>query len=337
MVVLAVKNLSGVAVVPEVSLEQISAPDSVVVLAVKNLSGVAVVPEVSLEQISAPDSVVVLAVKNLSGVAVVPEVSLEQISAPDSVEDMYQRLVHVTAISDNHFEEAQGMFSTVQCCLPQNKIIVYDLGLNKNHRSQLMLHENVELRSFPFSSYSHLPHVKNLRTYAWKPIIIKEVSLEYDTIMYGDASLRMVSCDIRKALTQLLYFPFFAAVPISHRAIEYTHGGMVEYLQFPKSRKDVAEVKTLAATAFLLLANSTIKEKLIDPWLDCALHEECIAPRGSALGPCQSTELHDGRYIGCHRYDQSALNLILVREFGQDYLKARHQRLANSLWEVRRS
>ena len=48
-------------------------------------------------------------------------------SSPNVV-DMYNRLVTVAAVSDNHFVEAQGMLASVQQCLPHNKVILYDLG-----------------------------------------------------------------------------------------------------------------------------------------------------------------------------------------------------------------
>ena len=257
---------------------------------------------------------------------------------PGSVEDLYQRLVHVVAISDNHFREAQGMLSSVECCLPENKIIVYDLGLSQENRNKLSRHYNLELRQFPFSNYSHLPHVKNLLTYAWKPIIIKEVSLEYDVIMYGDSSLRMISCDIEKALKHLLHFPLLSAVPLRYRAVQFTHDGMIEYLRYPKSRRALAGLESLAGGAFLLWATPTMKEKLIEPWLDCALHQECIAPHGAIRRPCfPLTIFLDGHYIGCHRYDQSALNLILAREFGPNVLpRAMDRSLSNSLWIISR-
>ena len=64
-----------------------------------------------------------------------------------NVVDMYNRLVTVSAISDNHFVEAQEMLASVQRCLPHNKLIVYDLGLNENNRNKFKT-EYIEIRIF---------------------------------------------------------------------------------------------------------------------------------------------------------------------------------------------
>ena len=255
-----------------------------------------------------------------------------------SVADLYERLVCVTAFSDNHFHEAIDMIAGLQTCLPGKKIVVYDLGLNSAHREEVSGYCNVELRSFPFNDYQSLRHVKNLFTYAWKPIITKLLSLEYDVILYGDASLRMKSCNISKALAHLLNFPYLSVHPIRmFYAIEFAHDGMIKYLHYPKARKDIAKVGTLEG-GFLVWANSVMQEKFIDPWLDCALHEECISPKGAKRLSCPPppfTKNHDGHYVGCHRYDQSAAILILTREFGLDAVdRAANREVTNMLWNV---
>ena len=260
----------------------------------------------------------------------------EPMSTATTVPDLLKRLVIVTAISDNHFTESLDMLSSVKQCLPHNKIILYDLGLSKHNLDTIEhSYKMVEIRHFPFHDYSHLKHVKNLFTYAWKPIIIKRVSLEYDVIMYGDASIRMISCDIEKALQLLFNFPFLSVLQLRHLAVEVTHDGMLNYLHYPKEREDLVDMKAVAATGFLLWAKPEMKEKFIEPWLDCALHVECIAPRGAKLGPCGKMT-HDGHYVGCHRYDQSALALILAREFGKDFVNTHNQTLSKSIWTIKR-
>ena len=255
-----------------------------------------------------------------------------------SISDLREHLVSLTAVSDNHVHEVQGMLISLQHCLPDKKIIIYDLGLNTSNRKQLSSYGNVELRHFPFDDYSHIPHVRDLHTYAWKPIIIKLVTQEYDVIMYGDACLRMKQkhCKINKALSHILYnFPLFMIHPIGHRVIEFTHDGMIEYLHYPKARQDIAHIETLEASAFLLWVTDTMRDKVIEPWLDCAIHQECIAPEGAKLTPCKFTAQHDGHYVGCHRYDQSAINLILLREFGPDNFQTFSNRgLSAPLWGI---
>ena len=215
------------------------------------------------------------------------------------------------------------MFSTVQKCFPDKKLIVFDLGLNKSQRNALTKRKNVELRNFPFDDYKNLPHVKNLHSYAFKGIMVKRIALEYPdhVIFYGDASVRMRSCNISSLLTHLKKFPIFSGAPTGLKAIEFTHDGMMKYLKFPKKRKDMAAIPTIQSGCYLLLLNNETRHKVVDPWEDCSLHEECIAPNGNGYPkwPCHFTNKHDGHYVGCHRYDQSALNLILAREYGLDY------------------
>ena len=258
-------------------------------------------------------------------------------AAIHSVADLYERLICVTAFSDNHFHEAKDMIAGLQTCLPDKKIIVYDLGLNFRHRKEVSSYCNVELRSFPFIDYQHQSHVKNLYTFAWKPIIAILMSLEYEVIMYGDTSVRMKSCNITSALAYLFEFPFLDIHPNGFHAIEFTHDGMIKYLHYPRDRKDISAIGTLQGGCWLMWANTAMQQRLIDPWLDCALHEECIAPKGAKLWPCNFTKNHDGHYVGCHRYDQSALNLILAREFGLDgILKGANKVITNSIWSIKR-
>jgi len=142
--------------------------------------------------------------------------------------------------------------------------------------------------------------------------------------MYGDSSLRVISPYIGRALASLLDFPFLDASPLPLPIISFTHNGTIDYLKFPPSRQHMATWGTLQAGCWLMLANNIMMEKVIQPWVDCALHQECIAPAGATLFGCygDGSEYKDGRYIGCHRFDQSALNIILAKEFGVQLFKS---------------
>ena len=234
------------------------------------------------------------------------------------VDYMYCRLVVLTGISSNHFAESRDMIASVQKFLPNTKLIVYDLGLNDVERKNVSTYCNVELRTFHFELYP--PHVKKLFKYAWKPIMHRDVAEEYELILYGDASMRLKGNFKDTVLPLLQTFPYVPGPVGQTPIISLTHEGMLDYLNV--SRQEVADVliHTLPATIHTVWATQQIKERLIKYWVDCALHPECIAPPGAGIFGCNMgmVKTNPGKYIGCHRFDQSALNVILYREFGAE-------------------
>ena len=230
------------------------------------------------------------------------------------------KLIIVSAISDNHFEEATDFIASVQAYMPKSPIIMYNLGLSEKNKKNLSSYCDVKVRDLNFRMYPK--HVQNLGTYAWKPLIINEMYKEENgkVIFWGDAS-----CRVRRSITPL--FPRFSNFPIIpgvsdiHFFISTTHDGMMKYLRLNKTRKDYASIgKSLQANVIMLWLDQTLQERFLKFWVDCALHEECIAPKGAIVYPCDWKEMKIGGYA-CHRYDQAAYNAILTREFGFDFMK----------------
>jgi hypothetical protein len=235
---------------------------------------------------------------------------------------MLCKLVVVTALSSNHFRESHDFFASVLSKLPDSKVIVYDLGLTGNEVNTIQSYCNVlEVRKFNFSRYP--PHTKNLRTYAWKPFIIKEVSEEYELLFYCDVSCR-IKDNITAHLPRLMQFPLLPCSRLGSSVVRTTHDGMLKYLTPHFTRAWMIRVlpRGMQATGFLLLVNKILEERLLAPWVDCAENVECIAPQGATLGPCHFNRTPSTSYVGCHRFDQSALNLILIREFGLSFQNA---------------
>ena len=255
---------------------------------------------------------------------------------------VYCRLVVVTALSSNHFDEAQDMVASMQTFLPQTKIIVYDLGLTTKEKSEFSKLCNVEVRQFAFERYP--THVSSLRKFAWKPLIVEAVASQHEVILYGDASLRMIGPDIHSAFGRLAAFPFLSGSPHRRIIISMTHDGTIEYLNYPPSREEMSTVHGVEANSFLLWVNNVTRSKLLNPWVDCALSgEDCISPPDTIPDGCSNFWYYvhwwswDGRYINCHRFDQSALNIILEREFGPGvWSQAINTSVSSSLWRITR-
>lgn len=246
-------------------------------------------------------------------------------------------------MSSNHFEEFKSLIGSVQAFLPGVKTVVYDLGLTDGDRATATSYCNVEIRSFAFDKYP--VHVKDLHTYSWKPILLDEVARDHEIILYADASGRITGPYIFEAFKLLIRFPFIAGRRHKLPFMSFVHEGMLQYMKYPFSRKMLYSVGGVEANLFMMRVNNVTMNHIMKPWVDCALHPDCIAPKGAVLWgsafyyPFIHTHWYrDGSYVGNHRYDQSALNLILIREFGLDKIKDYlNQTLNDALWQVDRT
>lgn len=111
-------------------------------------------------------------------------------------------IVVVSACDAAYASRELNMIASVQYWSPQSKIIIYDLGMNEKQREAIAGACNVQLRTFPFDRYPL--HVRVLKKYAWKPIIIREVVQEFGWCLWLDSSmeLRTPLTEVRAALGQ---------------------------------------------------------------------------------------------------------------------------------------
>ena len=248
----------------------------------------------------------------------------------------YCKLVVVSSISSNHMTEATEMIVSVQKHMPNTRLIMYSLGLTNGEMALLRSYCNVEVRMFDFDKYPSLSYSKHhLRTFGWKPMVVKEVSEQYEVIMYFDSSVRLNGPITDKVLKYLWSSPAFIAGPWTGNGcynsdkpiVSFTHDTTLSYL-FPNKSKDIPALRNelrvwghIQAGCWLMWLNRDMRKKFLNNWVDCALHEECMAPKLANVDGCTANLVFSnyaphGKYVGCHRYDQSALNLILYREFG---------------------
>ena len=246
------------------------------------------------------------------------------------VQLMLNRLVIATGLSSNHYYEGLNMIATVQAVMPEVKLIVYDLGMTSQQRASVLRMCGVELRTFDFAKYPQ--HVRELFKYAWKPIIANELVKDYEVVMWGDASVRLLKPLQDYILPYLLDIEVpFVGTKANAAIVQMTHSGTLNYLNM--TRESMQGVHTLQAGCWVLWSTKKMKS-LVSRWVDCALHEECIAPKGAQLYHCSPKPIQQVDYCGCHRFDQSALNIILTQEFGKEVYKTVFEN--NNTFEVER-
>ena len=222
----------------------------------------------------------------------------------------------VSAISSNHYEEGKDMIGSAQHFLPTRRIVMYDLGLQESQRKEIKKFCNVELRKFDFGKYP--AYFRYLYKYAWKPVIIRQLAHEAEHLFWADSSVRFVE-NFESSFSKLDKFP----VKGHHHEfdiIQVTHSGTLDY--FKVTREAMRNLAGMEGGLVLFKTNK-VAMHIIDLWCDCAMHEDCIAPKNTIHWPCNLTLVQPGstKYIGCHRYDQSTLNIVIVREYGTKVYK----------------
>ena len=86
----------------------------------------------------------------------------------------------------------------------------------------------------------------------------------------------------------------------------------------------------MAAAGVLLISGAQfVRQRIIAPWVNCALRPKCIVPDGLKYPPCKRGKLaYDYR---CPRFDQSALTLLLFKAFGNHRLRPAMTELVGNL------
>ena len=118
--------------------------------------------------------------------------------------------------------------------------------------------------------------------------------------------------------------------------VQLTHTGTLDYLNV--TREAMQNVNGIEGGVVLYKTNE-VAMHIIDVWYDCAMHEDCVAPKNTGIYGCNFSLAKPGstKYIGCHRFDQSALNVVIVREYGKKVYKYILDSLINTTLKVIRN
>ncbi|XP_055863565.1 uncharacterized protein LOC106071276 [Biomphalaria glabrata] len=218
----------------------------------------------------------------------------------------------VTAVSTSEFFQLQGLINHIMEDLMTSqsdiKLLVYDIGLYKKERELIEKYCHCEVRDFPFQEYPR--HVSDITNYAWRPIMLQIVLEEFGSAVYIEATTRFktdLSLNFLKRRGSKGYFLW--DLPIYTSLVSYTATGMFEFLD--EQRCTFLDTSILSSEAIVLYRTEKTWRELMKPWLKCALNEDCIAPQYATYSGC--FELRHPHTTGCHRYDMSALSIILNR------------------------
>ncbi|KAI6190410.1 hypothetical protein M3Y97_00114700 [Aphelenchoides bicaudatus] len=215
--------------------------------------------------------------------------------------------VFVTSMSSGHFSEGRKLAKSIADHYPDSKIVIFDIGLKSDEVEELKEWCNVVYKQFNFDQLP--PHVKILKTYAFKLTIIEALE-EYKTFFYFDTSIRVTSkfaLDFLHGVQSKELLPFSTHTFASHK--------MLVYLPVPLMITQISEIQS----TFQFVSDSPYTRYVMKWWYLCANTKDCVSPNGSVVR-CNLGNFYDHKrtYMDCHRFDQAYWNLVaLTYLFGE--------------------
>ena len=222
----------------------------------------------------------------------------------------------VTGVEPGQGELGLGLVKSAHHFLPATSLLVFDLGLAKYDRDRLEKHCNsttCSLHTFDFAPWPS--HLRALHLRAYRPLIIQTVLRDVGSVVWLDPDHRLTTSN----LSQWLEAARIEGVVVWQQGeatatTALTHPRMFEF--FPGVKYEEYAFQHMAsASVVVLVYTQATHSKLMLPWLRCALTESCINPIGAQDSGCRFDKKPQYRYSGCHRYDVSALNLVLGSMF----------------------
>lgn len=211
----------------------------------------------------------------------------------------HARRVVVTAASSNHlgsvFNLIRSYHSFGDGVAP---LFVYGLNLSQAEFNILRETDGISPRKLDFSKLPEHMDIDIARgEYAWKPVIIKEMSMEFDSVLWLDAG-----CMLRRNVLRNVFHRIetrgFISTETSGDVKTWTHPMTIKYL---KNIGIETRIHERMCNGAIIGFDAKVFDTLLLKWYQCAFERDCIAPIGSSRAN--------------HRQDQSVLT-ILANHFG---------------------
>nr|CAD7596667.1 unnamed protein product [Timema genevievae] len=220
-------------------------------------------------------------------------------------------------VRDGQEQQGVGFARNTAHFLPNHTTLIYNLGLSQyglqmlqaNCNSSRCVIVNFDLELFP-------SHVEEERLHAYRPLVIQDALNKAGVVLFLECDHRLVSGQLELLVKQATEEGGVVSWATYHPTSSLTHPKMFDYFQ--TTAESFLFLPMVEASTLLLVNVEGVHAKIMLPWVQCALTQDCILPIGAQSGGCRFNKKPQYRYSGCHRYDGSALNIVLGLYFGFD-------------------
>ncbi|XP_073847846.1 uncharacterized protein [Musca autumnalis] len=217
----------------------------------------------------------------------------------------------VTYVQEGQAPSAILLSQNIALKFPNEYLIIYDLGLSEDELRALTAYCNNSRCTVISYDLSVFPsHVSDQRMHAYRPIVIKDALMRSKSILFAENYIRIRGTsqdllELQKQLHSVGVLGWNTPTAVSTR----THPKMFDY--FHTDADDFIFLRMVDLDTVLFEDTSFVTEKILLPWIKCALTLECLDPIGAQSNGCKYNKKPQYRYSGCHSYDTSAFNIVL--------------------------
>lgn len=203
-------------------------------------------------------------------------------------------LVVVSAASYLYFDRLRNLVGSVHRHegWQNTPVVVYDIGLSPAQVAEAQ--SWCAVRVVAPAAWREWPeHVRELQTYAWKPLIIADALREHRWVLWQDAGQELrAPLDVVRELLYRHGHVLFTNPPWDLCAL--THSATLEALGEPADAW--CHLPQCGGSTVGIDREAAFAHDVVGPWTACALDQTCIAPSGAT--------------VRNHRFDQSVLSVL---------------------------
>lgn len=219
----------------------------------------------------------------------------------------------VTAARQSQFHEVLQLIYSIQNMMPGEMVHVYDLDLTNDQKKHLMSICIVRLQIFMkvlFPSY-----VSNLDNSHWKPLVIQTALAEFGHMIWINPTFKLTGSDFASLIhdshdSGVLLISY----PARYTTYAVTHPSMYKFI--PTNLEKLKKEPHLEIQAMIIHNTEEVHGNFMKLLTACAMEQACLAPT-TAEKHCDF-DFTGRKYASCHRYAESAINILLKNMFDFD-------------------
>ncbi|XP_025079896.1 uncharacterized protein LOC112555663 isoform X2 [Pomacea canaliculata] len=221
-------------------------------------------------------------------------------------------LAFVTAGSDLTWGGLLQFVYSVQYHYPDSDIGVFDIGLSKEKREEIERFCKVSVLDTYMQFWPK--HITNPKLKLWRPILWQMALAHYGHIVYIEPDRFLMT----KAMKDYIEHSRHAGITVAGRRLQYspfvvTNPEMYYFLSVDVRK--LQKVSMFDVNMIILHNSQPVRHHFMRYLISCILEEYCVAPPGSTIVCDQNLFTGSQKYANCHRYDLSAINILLDKWF----------------------